>query len=262
MKRAVGYLWISPSQTEPQPIVAETRARIETYCKDHKLELVDLFSDIGATGVALKRPELNKMFAALQDGSVDIVIVDSLAKLGRRFHDAVTILNEFAFRETGLVAIEEAIDTSSPDGRQLLQTLIRIPQLAQWTQQNAASTKRVRAKEVLYNGGACPYGYRIDETTNQYVVVPEEASIVKRIFRERLQGRSLRQIANDLTKQGVKTKRGGRWQANTIKTILENVFYTGVYQCHGQTYHDDHDEIISQHLFDQVNNIDRASLPA
>jgi len=262
MKRAVGYLWVSPAVTEPQPIVDETRARITNYCAEHGIELVELYADMGATGVALKRPELNKMFARLQEENLDCVVIDSLARLGRRFHDAVTILNEFAFREAGLVAIEEQIDTSSPDGRQLLQTLIRIPQLAQWTQPQNQSSKRVRAKEVLYNGGACPYGYRIDETTNQYVIVPEEASIVKRIFRERLSGRSLRQIANDLTKQGVKTKRGGRWQANTIKTILENVFYTGVYQCHGTVYHDDHDEIISQHLFEQVNSIDRSPIGA
>ncbi|MBC7543786.1 MAG: recombinase family protein [Candidatus Sericytochromatia bacterium] len=262
MKRAVGYLWISPSVTEPQPILDETRQRIADYCAENGMELVELFADVGATGVALKRAELVKMFTMLQDQKLDCVVVDSLARLGRRFHDAVTILNEFAFRDAGLVAIEERIDTSSPDGRQLLQTLIRIPQLAQWTQPQQTGGKRVRAKEVLYNGGACPYGYRIDETTNQYAVVTEEASIVKRIFRERLSGRSLRQIANDLTKQSVKTKRGGRWQANTIKTILENIFYTGVYQCHGTVYHDDHDEIISQHLFEQVNTTERSSIGA
>lgn len=258
MKKAVGYLWTSPSQVESEQVVSETKARIAAYCEAHGLQLVEVCADVGATGVALKRPELLRMFETL--GEVDVVVVDSLARLGRRFHDAVTILNEFAFRETGLVAIEEQIDTSSPDGKQLLQTLIRIPQLAQWTKPQANKPKRQRAKEVLYNGGACPYGYRIDEQTNQYTVIPEEASIVKRIFRERLSGRSLRQIANDLTKEGVKTKRGGRWQANTIKTILENVFYTGVYQCHGQTYHDDHDEIISEHLFNQVNSVERDAI--
>lgn len=262
MKKAVGYLWISPSQIDADTLLAETRDRIAAYCDANGLELVEVFADVGATGVALKRPELNRMFDSFTSMGVDCVVIDSLARLGRRFHDAVTILNQFAFRETGLVAVEEKIDTSSPDGKQLLQTLIRIPQLAQWTKPDANKPKRQRAKEVLYNGGACPYGYRIDEQTNQYTIVPDEASIVKRIFRERLAGRSLRQIANDLTREGVKTKRGGRWQANTIKTILENVFYTGVYQCNGQTYHDDHDEVISEHLYNQVNNLDHSPVGA
>lgn len=259
MKRAVGYIWISPNTTDPESLIEETRQKLLSHLADKGVELIDLATDVGATGVAVNRPQLSALLERIKnDSTIDMVAVETLSHLGRRFHDVVLVLNEFAFRDTGFMSLSEDIDTSRDDGKQLLRTLVRIPQLAQWTRPQPKKT-RVRAKEVLYNGGACPYGYRIDEETNQYMVVPEEAAIVKRIFRERLAGRSLRQIANDLSKQDVKTKRGGRWQANTIKTILENVFYTGVYQCHGTLYHDDHDEIVGEDLFQQVNALTAAT---
>ena len=112
----------------------------------------------------------------------------------------------------------------------------------------------VRNREVLHNGGTCPYGYTLDEHTNQFKVVSLEANVVRRIFRERIAGRSLRQIANDLTRDSIPTKRGGRWQANTVKTILENIFYTGAYQCQNRVYQNDHEAVITQDLFAQVNS--------
>ena len=254
-KRACGYIWISPSTTEPEQIIEGIQIRVQTYCDENEIELIKMYKDIGTIGVALKRPQMVEMLGNIDDDKIDMLILDSLGNVGRRFHDAVMILNKFAFMDTGLISIAEDINTTTDKGKQLLQTLIRIPQLAQWTKPKTEE-KRVRAKEVLYNGGACPYGYEIDEKTNQYVVVPAEASIIKRIFRERLAGRSLRQIAGDLTKEGIKTKRGGRWQANTIKTILENIFYTGIYECHGTIYRNDHDEVISEHLFRQVNEME------
>src|SRR5690606_26423353 len=102
-------------------------------------------------------------------------------------------------------------------------------------------------------GGACPYGYIIDSKSNQYKIIEEEALVVRRIFRERLSGRSLRQIANDLRKDDIATKRGGKWQANTIKTILENTFYTGVYNQNGSVIKDSQDWIISEYPSSKVN---------
>ena len=77
------------------------------------------------------------------------------------------------------------------------------------------------------------------------------------IFRERMAGRSLRQISNDLIKDDISTKRGGKWQANTIKTILENPFYIGVFEQNGTLYKDCHDSVVSEYMFNKVNSINK-----
>jgi site-specific DNA recombinase len=211
-----------------------------------------MFKDIGSTGTAIKRAEMQEMLKYMERNKVDYLILDTLNSLGRRFHDAIVILSEFHYKKKSLISIDENIDTNSEEGKNLVKALFKIPQISQWTQPTDTK-KKVRVQEILYTGGACPYGYMIDSKSNQYRIIEEEAQVVRRIFRERQSGRSLRQIANELSKDDIATKRGGKWQANTIKTILENPFYIGVYLQNGVVYKDCHDSIISEYIFNKVN---------
>ncbi|MEB3188356.1 MAG: recombinase family protein [bacterium] len=252
MSHVVGYIWSQPGDDSFTRVAAE-EAAIRAYCDVHGLDLSEALVDAGEQGAALERPQMKTIVE--RDGCT--VVVASLASLGRRFHDVATVLTEFNHRDVRLVSVQENLDTGRPDGQQLLKLFVTIPQVASWVRapkpQAAAPKVFVRSREVLHNGGTCPYGYSLDEATNQFVVSPLEAAVVQRIFRERAAGRSLRQIANDLTRDGLPTKRGGRWQANTVKTILENLFYTGDYQCQNRIYPDDHEAVISRELFEQVN---------
>lgn len=251
MSKVVGYLWLQPSEKQIENAIEKEKEAIAAYCQAHQIELNDLLVDAGTLGSALERPTMKE----LVEGEQTTVIVKSLSNFGRRFHDVATVLSEFSFRNIRLISVDEAIDTTRPEGQALLKMLVTIPQIRSCVRPpKVEETKTfVRSREVLHNGGACPYGYTLNEKTNQFALHPVEAEVVRRIFRERAQGRSLRQIANDLTNDNIATKRGGRWQANTVKTILENPFYTGDYHCQGKTHRDDHEAIIDRDLFEQVN---------
>ena len=70
-------------------------------------------------------------------------------------------------------------------------------------------------------------GYTKDEEGN-LIIVPEEAEIIKRIYREYLEGKSLAGIGRDLEKDGILTAAGKpRWRPETIKKILLNEKYIG-----------------------------------
>jgi regulator of replication initiation timing len=70
-------------------------------------------------------------------------------------------------------------------------------------------------------------GYTKDEEGN-LIIVPEEAEIIKRIYREYLEGKSLAGIGRDLEKDGILTAAGKpRWRPETIKKILMNEKYIG-----------------------------------
>ena len=248
MSKVVGYVW-----TQAEVAELTEQEVIKAYCSAHQLGLEEIKVDAATVGTALERPAMK----AIAEKANSTVVIASLVSLGRRFHDVATVLSEFNHKDIRLISVQENIDTGRPDGQQLLKLFVTIPQVASWVRppkQSAAPKVFVRSREVLHNGGTCPYGYSLNEATNQFVVNASEASIVQRIFRERAAGRSLRQIANDLTRDQIATKRGGRWQANTVKTILENVFYTGDYQCQSKLYTNDHEAIISRDLFDEVNH--------
>ena len=70
-------------------------------------------------------------------------------------------------------------------------------------------------------------GYDKDENGN-LVINPEQAEIVKRIFREYLEGASCQKIAKGLERDGISTVRGNtKWHDNSIRRILENEKYMG-----------------------------------
>ncbi|MEB3223804.1 MAG: recombinase family protein [Candidatus Sericytochromatia bacterium] len=252
MSNVIGYIWLAPEQGDDLRAVQADTEAMQAYCRANNLSLQDVHLDKGSLGPALERPVLAEL---LQRDGVTLV-VPSLSALGRRFHDVATVLSEINFRGSQLVAVSEDIDTARPEGQQLLKVFLSIPQVARFMRAAPAEPQKVfvRSREVLHNGGTCPYGYTLDEASNQFRVLQLEANVVRRIFRERIAGRSLRQIANDLTRDGIATKRGGRWQANTVKTILENIFYTGAYQCQNRIYENDHEAIIGEEVFRQVNS--------
>lgn len=252
MSSAVGYIWLPAEQAGDDNAVKADMEALRVYCQANSLTLAEVHVEQGTTGPALERPILGELLKRKDT----TVLIPSLAALGRRFHDVATVLSEISFNGLQMVSVLEDIDTNRAEGQQILKVFVSIPQVAKFMRAAPAETPKVyvRNREVLHNGGTCPYGYTLDEATNQFKVVPLEANVVRRIFRERIAGRSLRQIANDLTRDGIPTKRGGRWQANTVKTILENIFYTGAYQCQNRVYQNDHEAIIANDLFGQVNS--------
>lgn len=93
-----------------------------------------------------------------------------------------------------------------------------------------------RFEEGTFIIGYPPYGY--DNIDGEMVINPAQAEVVKRIFKEALNGNGTNKIASGLQADGIPTKKGGRWTAITINGMLKNEKYTGdVY--FQKTYTDD-----------------------
>lgn len=76
-----------------------------------------------------------------------------------------------------------------------------------------------------YKFGYMPYGYCWKD--GEILVDPEQAEIVKRIFRELLSGKGTEAIAKELNQEQVPTKKSGRWTSTSIRDIIRNEKYTG-----------------------------------
>ena len=87
--------------------------------------------------------------------------------------------------------------------------------------QKAANAQRARM-------GRPPLGTRLMGYTAKGELVPEEAKVVRSIFNDFLAGESLKGIARGLQEAGVPTRRGGRWNPSSIRTILLNERYGGI----------------------------------
>lgn len=84
------------------------------------------------------------------------------------------------------------------------------------------------------------------------LVDADEAQLVERMFMESLRGRSLKQIASDLNKDGYQTRRGKAWSHNSVRAILHNKFYTGKLCINGKYIEGNHEPLISAVVFGKV----------
>ncbi len=100
-------------------------ARVST--KDQNLELqLDALSKAGceiifqekASGIKADRPELEKMMAQLRKG--DVVCIYKLDRLGRSLKNLLNLVADFEKREVGLRSLTDSIDTTTPQGRLIL----------------------------------------------------------------------------------------------------------------------------------------------
>lgn len=253
--RVFAYLWLSPHlKEEERAHLRDIRGEaLHQWCEEQGYDWQELCCDSALQERPEQRPLLKRLLKGLQ--TQDILLVQSLSDLGRRFHDAYALMQLFRQSQSQgqLLALDENLRINRSEGHEMLVVLSQIPQLQSPETQSAQAQAYKRSEVSRQNGGACPYGYSIHPVSNEYQIIPEEAQVVRQIFKKRARGQSLRQIAQTLTHQGKRTKRGGRWQANTIKAITENPFYMGVYQTHYATFENHHPHIISESLFYELN---------
>lgn len=96
------------------------------------------------TGTKIDRPQLERLKEVLREG--DVVVIESLSRLGRSTKDLLTIIEEWESKGIKVVSLKEKIDTNSPTGKLLLTVLSAICQferdiIAQRTQEGLVSAR-------------------------------------------------------------------------------------------------------------------------
>ena len=127
---------------------------------------------------------------------------------------------------TQFVAVTQEINTATSAGRMMLNILITFAQY-----EREVITERVRDKMAAsrkkgkWVGGSVPMGYRVEN--KKLVVEPEEARVIQRIFQRFIEIQSPSLIAQELNKDGIRTKQGKAWDKPHIYRILSNHTYIG-----------------------------------
>ena len=174
------------------------------------------------------------MLEAIDRGDVRRVVAVKLDRLSRNTKDFLTLLDYCDARKVGIASIVESFDTSTAVGRAIVTVIMAFAELER-TQiaERLATGRHTKAGKGEWLGGRIPYGYKVDEENN-WSIVANEAEIVRRIFAEFNAGASLSDIAKELNSTQIRTQRGGKWYASTVRYILSNGFYAGLMQYDGQ----------------------------
>ena len=91
MNRVIGYVRVcSENQVEKDNSIRNQIKFIKKYCQDYDYELVDIFKDEGVSGLKKSRDGLNKMMKQINESKIDVVLVYSLSRLGRKLVDVIS----------------------------------------------------------------------------------------------------------------------------------------------------------------------------
>ncbi|MCL4743772.1 MAG: recombinase family protein, partial [Burkholderiaceae bacterium] len=201
------------------------------YAGREGLQVVAKYQDKAKSGASvLGRDGLYNLLQDAQAKKFDVIVVEALDRLSRDMEDLAGMYKRLKFHGIEIRAVHEGVASTILVGlRGLVGQLYR--------EDNVHKVRRGMSgliKQGLYAGGRA-YGYRPDPMNKgKLLIVEEEAEIVRRIFREFVEGKSPRKIAHDLNKEAATPPRGTKWNASTINGnlvrgngILLNSIYVG-----------------------------------
>lgn len=184
-----------------------------------------VFADEAKTGTKDSREGFQKMIAACRAGSVDAIITKSISRFARNTVTLLETVRELKGYGVDVFFEEQNIHTLSADGELMLSILASY---AQEESLSASENQKWRIRKNFEDGkpwNGTMLGYRYHNGT--LVIEPQEAEIVRRIFREYLSGKGGVSIANGLNADGIVTRYGNQWHKRSVTCVLQNYAYTG-----------------------------------
>ena len=229
--RVVAYCRVSTKQEE-QLNSYDTQ---KTYYTDRinaepNWKFVGIFADKGITGTSVKhRDEFKKMIKLCKQGKVDMIITKSISRFARNTVDCLTHIRMLKALGVDVYFEEQGIHSIQPDAEFYITIYGSI---AQSESENISANVKWGKAQSAREGKVpfqCKYflGYQKDKQ-GQILIVPEEAEVVKLIYRSFLDGDSMYGIRLKLESMGIKTPRGSTvWSQSLISSILTNEKYIG-----------------------------------
>jgi site-specific DNA recombinase len=233
----------------------EQRKRVQEHAAREEWQLVAVYEERGQSGRRARRPALEQML--LERDQFDVLIVPKLDRLGRSapsVYATIRDLNEAGIR---LVSLEPALDTTTREGRFLLNALIGIAEMeSDLNSERVRETAEARVARGRDWGSRRPrYGFRRGDD-GILVPVPEQAVVVRRAFAEFVAGRPQREIERGFIADGIRGSAGGLWRPGTLSKMLRAVEYIGkVRGPSGEIYPGLHDAIVDEETYDRAQEL-------
>lgn len=229
--RVAAYCRVSTDQEEQE---SSYEAQISYYTekigKNNDWQMAGIFADEGITGTqAKKRPEFLKMIRLCRQRKIDMVLTKSLSRFARNTVDSLNYIRELKALGIAVIFEKENINTLETDTEMMLTIMSCFVQA-----ESESISKNVSwgIRQSFKNGNvpmqyARLLGYKKGDGGNAEII-PDEAEVVREIYRCYLDGMSMNLIADRLNAKGLTTKGSGSpYRKAVVQRILTNEKYTG-----------------------------------
>ncbi|MCZ8020016.1 recombinase family protein [Novosphingobium sp.] len=228
------------------------------------------YDDGGYSGGNMERPGLKALMAEIDAGQIDVIVVYKVDRLTRSLADFAKIVERLDARQASFVSVTQAFNTTTSMGRLTLNVLLSFAQF-----EREVTGERIRdkiaasKKKGIWMGGPVPLGYQVID--RKLIPVPEEAERVRIIMRRYLEVRNVPRLIEILRAEGVVTKvqqrvsgphRGGiPFARGSLFHLLKNPVYRGKIVHKGKVYDGEHEAIVDEVLWNQVQSHLAAKAP-
>lgn len=217
------------------------------YIQDNEMSVDDkhIYIDEAISGSIINRPGLQALERAAENKEFEAVAVDDLSRLSRSNHQMLTLVMKFNYLQVKIISVSDGIVTDDDNAK----VGIHIRGFINELYLDDLKKKTMRGLEGQkirgFSTGESVYAYytqpvgelRLNKKGKPkydgmvHKIQPEEAEIVKRIFREFVAKKSISKIVKELNNEKIMTKRGlnGGWNTSTVSRILKNEKYTGLW---------------------------------
>jgi site-specific DNA recombinase len=241
------------------------RAACESYIASQRHQgwsvIPDRYDDGGYSGGSMDRPALKQLLEDIARNKIDTIVVYKIDRLTRSLMDFAKIVEVLDAKQVSFVSITQHFNTTTSMGRLILNILLSFAQF-----EREVTGERIRDKiaaskrKGMWMGGNVPVGY--DVKNRKLIVNPQEANLVRDLFRRYLELGCVSRLKVSLDREGMKSKirrsvsgrsSGGQsYSRGALYKILNNPVYRGQISHKGQCHAGEHEAIVQQELWDQV----------
>lgn len=226
LKRMVAYARVSSGKDAMLHSLAAHVEYYSNFIRRHPgWEYVGVYADEAKTGTKDSREQFQQMLTDCKAGKIDHIITKSISRMARNTVTLLETVRELKAMGISVYFEEQNIDTGTDDGELMLSILASY---AQEESLSASENQKWRVRQNFENGQpwrGFMLGYRYKD--GQYIVVPEEAEIVRSIYTDFLDGKGVVAIMKRLNKEGILTQQGFPWHKSAVTRVLKNYTYTG-----------------------------------
>lgn len=250
MIKAVIYARYSSHSQREESIEGQVR-ECQAFAARNDMVIIGEYIDRALSGKTDNRADFQRMIRDSEKGHFQAVIMYTLDRFARNRYDSA--MYKARLKRNGVrVYYAKQYIPDEPEGI-ILESVLE--GYAEYYSENLSrNIKRGMMENALackVTGGTIPLGYRIgaDKT---YEIDPAGAKIVREIYSMYADGHSAKEVIDYCNEQGYRTARKTQFNKNSLRTILTNPKYTGVYSYGEVTKEGGMPVIISKELFDRV----------
>lgn len=224
------------------------------YAKRSGYTVVAEYIDRALSGTNDNRPEFKRMIEDSSKRHFQAILVYQLDRFTRNRYDSATY--KARLKKNGVKVIS-ARETISEDASGILMEALLEGMAEYYSAELSQKIKRgmnLKAEKCLYTGGRVALGYRVN-SDKTFSIDEVSAPVVQKIFEMYASGSTVANINQYLNNQQIKTIRGVAFNKNSLRILLQNKRYIGIFTYKGNEIAGGIPRIISDELFYKVGII-------